>query len=260
MKQTLTLAAPYHDPDGCYNSVFQELLSQLKRNFTHITLSVTPSTKENNYEFLQFLEKNGVYIFYNKQRSSVSNHSINALRTAFEGSKDKIFFGFIDRILYSLALNRQDFINSLGSAKEESCVIFQRSEKAWSTHPDNYRQVEKMVSGMLQLLAGKDLELNPCAFLFDVKTAKTLVDQSKTQGWSIWGEWVLLILKNRIPYTAINVDWLSWEDPFWEKEELPVLKSRKESSPEETLKRLQMNLPIANLLQEERFLSIFKVV
>lgn len=260
MKQKLILAAPYHDPQGIFNSVFKGYLSELQKYFT-ICLSITPVTQKANSLFIDYLKNQGVKTYFNDPNSSLADHSRNALKLALkEEGEQQIFFGFIDRILFAISHSEKaNFLKDLEETRERNCVLFQRSSKAWMTHPGNYREIEQTVSRMMKILTGITLELNPCAYLLNRKTAGMILGQSLVSDWSVWGEWVLLILKNKVEYNALAVDWLEWEDPFWEETDPPRLRQTRENDPKETLKRLQTNLPIANLLLEKRFAGLVQV-
>jgi hypothetical protein len=63
----------------------------------------------------------------------------------------------------------------------------------------------------------------------------------------------LLAKKNRIPITWRKVDWLAWKDPYWEHCPPEELKRSREASQDETIKRINMNVPAMLLLTEQRF-------
>ena len=60
-------------------------------------------------------------------------------------------------------------------------------------------------------------------------------------------------MRNGIPVTTRRVDWLAWEDPYWERVDPADLKQAREASREETLKRIRMNVPVLSMLTEDRF-------
>jgi hypothetical protein len=53
--------------------------------------------------------------------------------------------------------------------------------------------------------------------------------------------------------TTCQVDWLTWEDPYWERVAPDALKRCRENSQAETIKRLRWNVPLMLLLTEDRF-------
>lgn len=257
---SIIFSVPYHDPAGLYNLEFQKHLTLLKTIFVIVCLSVTSETKKRNKSFIDFLKSQGIQLIYNNPKSSIGDHSRNAIKLAIQQNipHSVVFFGFLDRVLFNLtSSHKEQFVNDIQLFSRKECVIFQRSPKAWKTHPNNYQYVERTVSGIFQLLTGQNLELNPCAFLLSHKSAKILLDYSTTNSWAIWGEWVLLAITKKLGLTTPKVNWLSWEDPFWSKQDLEQLKKTREVNPKETLKRLHTNLPIIQLLLEERFKAFF---
>jgi hypothetical protein len=76
--------------------------------------------------------------------------------------------------------------------------------------------------------------------------------------WSITGEWILLALKHSFSIDTKKVDWLSWEDPYWEKENSESLRKKRGCSNIETIKRIRSNLPFFELFTESRFEEVFK--
>jgi hypothetical protein len=106
---------------------------------------------------------------------------------------------------------------------------------------------------MFEFLHGKFIELMPCAFIMSYPAASVILSQSVSASFDVWGEWVLLAMKNHIPITTQKVDWLAWKDPYWEHVEPDKLRYHRETSQEEVFKRINMNVPCMLMLTEERF-------
>ncbi len=252
---------PYHDPEGKYNEVFKKNFQTLKRTFSQIFISVTPLTYIKNRVFIDLLSAEGFIVYENKTDSHIGDHFRNALLLSQKNVRndEKIFFSFIDRVLYILESQRaKDFLNDLNFAENGKLIIYERSAKAWFTHPGNYRTIEKFANIQLKLLSGVDIEMNFCAIVLAKDAAEKILNDSQANGWEIPGEWMLLALMNSIQLATKKVDWLSWEDPFWEKVHAIVLKKEREQSQEETIKRIKTNLPFLELLVEDRFKKIYK--
>ena len=60
-------------------------------------------------------------------------------------------------------------------------------------------------------------------------------------------------MKNDITVTTEKVDWLAYQHPFWEGVDPNVMKRDREVSREETVRRINMNMPVALMLAEDRF-------
>jgi hypothetical protein len=96
-----------------------------------------------------------------------------------------------------------------------------------------------MISRVFELLSGRFIGLSPCGFIFSYATANTILDQSTSASYDVWGEWVLLAMKNNIPIRTQKADWLMWEHPYWEGVGPEKLKQSRERSREETIKAHQ---------------------
>jgi hypothetical protein len=252
-------AFPYHDPDGIYNQVFERQLDHLKTAFDSICISASPPTLASNTAFVDYLGQQGCHLFANQPGSMLGDHFRQALRLAVShtGDRQPVFFGFIDRILFVLETHwKEHFLQDLKECATRECVLFERSAFAWDTHPANYREMEQMVSRAGEWLYGESIELGLCGLILSATAARVIVDQSISPSVEVLAEWVLLAMKNNIPITAKKVDWVLWEDPYWEGIAPEILKQQREQSREETTKRITMNAPFLLVMAEERFRNL----
>jgi hypothetical protein len=246
----------YYDPSGKYNQVFRRQLETLKSTFDAICVSAVAPTAKHNAEFVCWLEEQGCIVFHNAPNTSGGDHARAALRLATEQAQGRqpIFFGFLDRVLFALETAwRTSFLQDIKAYQASEFLIFERSPSAWDTHPSNYREIEQMVSRMFELLCGKFIELMPCALLLSCSVANTVLSQSSSPSYEVWAEWTLLAMKNGIAITTKKVDWLAYQHPYWEQVEPDKLEREREASREETVKRIEMNVPVALLMTEDRF-------
>jgi len=252
----MMLTLPYYDPRGIHNRVFRRQLDTLQSLFNHIFIAEIWPTARDNAGFVAYLADRGCHVSAGAPSAPFGEPALEALRRAAEddGSSESIFYGFLDRLLFALESPwRQELLSDVPRHAGAPCVVFQRSAAASASHPDNYRESEQMVSRMLEWLCGRAIELSPGAFILSRQTARVLASQSTCQTPAIWGEWVLLALKNGIPIDTPAVDWLAWEDPFWEQADPAQLKRARQESRDETIKRIQWNAALMAILAEERF-------
>jgi len=108
--------------------------------------------------------------------------------------------------------------------------------------------MENHISGIGALLFGRKIEYNTCAFLMDTTTAKKILSRSKATGINTLGEWIVLCqkLSRTLPKTK-KVDWLAWEDPYWEKKSATELRRQKELDLKETTSRIRSNSEFISL-------------
>ena len=252
----MILAFPYHDPQGKCNSTFRRQLTTLQSFFNAVCVGVSPWTVGDNASFCSDLKAQGCLLYPNSSDSTIGDHSRTALQLAVEQSRGRqpIFFGFLDRLLFALETeHRVSFLQDLDHYRQANCMVFERSPSAWRTHPANYAEIERMISRMAELLYGSYMELSPCALILSAETAERLLHTSTNESWAVWAEWLLLAAKHQIPITVKRVDWLAWEDPFWEQAQADTLKRAQENNRDEVLKRIQFNAPVAQLMTEPRF-------
>lgn len=253
----MILTFPYYDPDGQYNRSFQRQLAVLQSAFDAVCVSVVSPTGGDNADFVRYLKAQGCAVFDNPAGATIGDQSREALRLALEHTDQPIFFGFLDRILFALETEwRRLFLQDIKVYCTAEFLVFERSQAAWNTHPSNYREIEHMVSRMFELLCGRSIELMPCALLMSHDAASVIASQSTSPHHEVWAEWALLAMKNGIPITTRKVDWLAWEHPYWAGINPGELKHDRESSPDEVIKRIKMNVPVASMLTEERFRNL----
>jgi len=247
------LTYTYYDPRGRREMALRRELPVLRATFAQICVSAIPPLHD---EFLKSLEAEGCAVYHNVPGASVGDHARAALRLGIEHAPRDgfIFYGFDDRILYALDSEwRALFLDDMRAEPGADAVVFERTPAAWATHPDNYREIERMVSRAFELLCGRWIELGICALMMSAHAAEIVLPQSTAAGFEVWGEWVLLALRERLAVTTHAVDWLAWEDPYWENVAPERLKREREISREETRRRIYMNAPCLALLSEERF-------
>jgi hypothetical protein len=253
----MVLTFPYYDPDGRYNRAFRRQLAALQSAFDAVCVSVAPPTRKDNAGFVRYLEAQGCAVFDNPTEATIGDQSRQALRLALQYTGQPIFFSFLDRILFALETEwRWSFLQDLKVYQTAEFLVFERSQAAWDTHPSNYREIEQTVVRMFELLCGRSIELMPCALILSHDAASAILSQSTSPHHEVWAEWMLLAMKNGIPITTRKVDWLAWEHPYWEGVDSAELKRRHEASPDEVVKRIRMNVPVALMLTEERFRAL----
>jgi hypothetical protein len=253
------LAFPYYDPTGKFNGGLQRQMPALMAMFDGVCASVAAPTATENAEFVRALLEQSWWLAENAPGTQHGEHSRQALRLAVRHAQpgQAIFFGFLDRVLFALETEWRDaFLGDVERYRGEEFVLFERSPRAWETHPANGREIEQMASRMFEFLHGYAIDLMPCGFVFSLETARALLAESVHASTAVWGEWVLLALKNKIPLTRRQVDWLAWKDAYWDGVEAAQLKRARETSQGETLKRIKMNVPVMEMLVEERFRTL----
>ena len=135
-------------------------------------------------------------------------------------------------------------------------MVFERTPAAWATHPANYKEVEGMTSRLGELLFGSTVDWCACALIFGADVSRAIVKSSNNHSYAVWAEWLLLAAQQGATIASTEVDWLAWEDPFWEQVDGESLRRVQESDPQQVVKRIHMHAPVALLMAEPRFRDI----
>jgi hypothetical protein len=154
---------------------------------------------------------------------------------------------YLDRVAFALEGEYRDpFLADIDSlATVDAPIIFQRSGIAWATHPQNYRQLEGIVTVVGSNLFGRELDYAWCHIAVPAGRLREILPWVKNPDLSMVAE-MIFYMQDEI-HTR-DVDWLSWEDPFIFSREPAELKHERENSLEETNKRLKYVLPMIETL------------
>jgi hypothetical protein len=243
------LVFPYHDPQGTFLPHLQAILPDLKGCFEHAYVCPPGSTLR-NADVMQWLRSDPFFsLFPFKSDLPIGTHFAHlyqqAARTAPPGQI--LHLCFLDRLAFALETDHHDAfladVEALSAA--DLPLIFQRSPKAWSTHPENYVRLEGFVTRIGENLFHKTLDYCWCHLALSAGELGRLMQEVTQPGWSLVAE-MILHLQHHI-HTR-DVDWLAWEDPFILGRQPGELKQERESSLAETEKRLSYVLPMVDLL------------
>jgi hypothetical protein len=124
-------------------------------------------------------------------------------------------------------------------------LIFHRSQYAWETHPQNYRQLEGIVTAVGRNLFGKELDYGWCHIVIQAKQLREIMLLVKNPDLSMVAEMIFYMQED---IKTRDVDWLAWEDPFILGRDANELKREREESLDETNKRLKYVLPMLETL------------
>jgi hypothetical protein len=154
---------------------------------------------------------------------------------------------FLDRLSFALESEYRDaFLAEIDSLSAGDVpLLFQRSEFAWQTHPQNYRDIEGIVTTVGSNLFGRELDYAWCHLVVRAGQLREIMPLVKNPDLSMVAE-MIFYLQEKIQ--TREVDWLAWEDPFVLEREAAELKRERENSLEETHKRLSYAVPMIETL------------
>jgi len=243
------LAFPFSDPDGRMFPHLQAILPDLKTHFERAYLCPPVSTLKHS-DHIQRLQADEFFTIFSAEREmQIGEHFAYLYRRAAEAAPvdQLLHLCYLDRMAFALEGNDRDsFLSDIASLSiNDVPLIFQRSETAWQTHPQNYRELEGMVTTMGRHLFDRDLDYAWCHIVVRAGQLREIMPLVKTPGLSMVAE-MIVYLQDHIK--TREVDWLAWEDPFIFSREASEFKREREHSLEETRKRLNYVLPMLQTL------------
>jgi len=245
------LAFPFNDPDGGMFRHLQSILPDLKGHFEHAYLCPPFSTLK-WVEHIQQLQADDFFtIFPVDVEMRIGEHFAYLYQRAAEMADpdQALHLCFLDRLAFAL---EGEYRNSLladidSLTNTDLPLIFQRSKNAWETHPQNYRDIEGIVTTVGRSLFNRDLDYAWCHIVVHAGQLREIMPLVKNPDLSMVAE-MIYYLQNEI-HTR-DVDWLAWEDPFILSRDVDELKHERENSLEETLKRLSYVVPMIETLKK----------
>jgi hypothetical protein len=243
------LAFPFNDPSGTMFHHLQVILPDLKCHFERAYLCPPPPTRQ-HIDHIQQLETDEFFTIFRVDREmQIGEHFAYLYRRAAETAPpdQMIHLCFLDRLTFALEGKYRDlFLADIDSlAVKDVPLIFQRSELAWETHPQNYRDIEGIVTTVGRNLFGRDLDYAWCHIVVRAGQLREIMPFVKNPDLSMVTEMIFYLQEN---IQTRNVDWLAWEDPFVLGREASELKCERENSLEETHKRLSYAVPMIETL------------
>lgn len=243
-----------HDKDGIFFDHLEKILPHLKIIFNKAVVSITPPTLELQKGRVEKLLKDPFFeIVYNPPGTRVGDHFLAGFGKAAEisGKNELLHLCNIDRLAFILETEHKDqFINDILWAEDQtSPILFQRSRKAWSTHPKNYFAIESAATRVGEILFKKTMDYVWCHLAVRSNELKEILPKIKTHDLTVTTGMVLE-LKDKL--ITKDVDWLSWEDPYILGKDSKTYKEEREKSSEENEKRLSYTIPTIKMLLEHR--------
>ncbi len=232
--------------------MFQHLraiLPDLKRHFERAYLCPPLSTWEYS-DHIQQLQADDFFILFPPEREmQIGEHFAYLYRRAAETAPPNqiIHLCYLDRMAFALEGEYRDvFLRDIDSLSHADVpLIFQRSQIAWETHPQNYRELEGLVTKVGRNLFGKDLDYAWCHIAVPAGELREIMPLVRNPDLSMVAEMIFYLQEN---IHTREVDWLAWEDPFVLSRDANELKREREQSMDEMRKRLSYVLPMIDTL------------
>lgn len=243
------IAFPFTDPDGTMFHHLQTILPDLKKHFERAYICPPLSTLQNSEHIQQLKTDDFFTIFPVDREMQIGEHFAYLYQHAAETahSDQCIHLCYVDRLAFALEGPYRDAlladVDSLFG--RDVPLVFQRSEFAWNTHPQNYRQLEGIVTTVGRNLFGRELDYAWCHIVVQAGQLRAIMPLVKNPDLSMVAE---MIFYMREEIKTRDVDWLAWEDPFIFGRDDDELRRERENSLAETNKRLRYILPMIETL------------
>ena len=243
------LAFPFNDPDGRMFPHLQAILPDLKEHFERAYICPPLSTQK-HVEHIERLRSDKFFkVFAAPHEMQLGEHFAYLYQRAVDSAPpDQILhLCYLDRLAFALEGEYRDsFLADIDSLSLATVpLIFQRSQAAWETHPQNYRELEGVVTTVARNLFGRDLDYAWCHLAACAGQLREIMPRVRNPDLSMVAEMIFYMQEN---IQTRDVDWLAWEDPFILGRAPLELKHEREASLEETHKRLSYVLPMVETL------------
>lgn len=243
------LAFPFNDPDGTMFHHLQAILPDLKIHFERAYIC-PPSSTWKHVDHMQRLQADDFFTIFPVDREmQIGEHFAYLYKYAAETAPQEqiLHLCYLDRLAFALKGEyRESFLADIDSLSiGDVPLIFQRSQKAWETHPQNYRDLEGMVTTVGRHLFGRELDYAWCHIAVPAGKLCEIMPLVKNPDLSMVAEMIFYLQPN---IRTRDVDWLAWEDPFVLSREATELKRERETSQDETKKRLRYVIPMIDTL------------
>jgi hypothetical protein len=244
-----SLAFPFNDPDGTMFSHLESILPDLKEHFERAYI-LPPLSTQRHVDHLQQLQDDDFFTIFHVDRDiQIGELFLYLYQRAGEmAHPDQILhLCYLDRLAFTLEGEyRHLFLADIDSLSVRDVpLIFQRSPLAWETHPQNYREIEGLVTTVGRHLFGQELDYAWCHIVVLASQLREIMPRVEHPGLSMVAEMIYYLQPH---IQTRQVDWLAWEDPFILGREAAELKQERENSLEETHKRLSYTLPMIQML------------
>ena len=246
------LAFPYYDLDSSLFPHLQAILPDLKEHFEHAYVC-PPLPMQKQTRIIEYLHADDFFTVFpldtDLQVGEVFAHLYQRAADAAH-PEQPIHLCYLDRMAFTLEGEyRASFLRDVDSVSPADLpLIFHRSPLAWESHPQNYRDIEGMVTTVGRHLFGVELDYAWCHIVVQARQLREVIPLVKLPNISMVAEMVYYM---QADIHTREVDWLAWEDPFILGRDAAELKHERETSLEETQKRLAYALPMIEFLTNQ---------
>lgn len=228
-------------------------MPQLQRVFSRAYVSISPQTLSTQGESAARLQASPFFrLTHPPPDAAIGDQFLSAYRAAATelAPASVLHLCFLDRVLYALDGEHHDaFAADVHRVKaRETPRLFVRSAAAWQTHPAHYHEIESWATRAGEVLLGRALDWTWCHLAVTARDLLDILPRVRYRNLTVLAE-ILYSLRDRI--TTQEVDWLAWEDPYFEGRDRDEMRRERNTSAAETRKRLGYVLPVIQFLLDQ---------
>ncbi len=192
----VTLAIPYHDPDGEQNEQLRQMLPLLTQRFAHIVVNASPETQDAP---LAQLAAVGASIAY--QDRAVAHEDIvqigkirrDLLAQALQTPSPYILYCDGDRVLHWAKHYPDELAAVVARVPDYDFTIFGRTPRAFESHPRIQTETERIINEVYARISGHEWDITAAARGLSCNAAQAIVDGSQDDTFGVDASWPLLI-------------------------------------------------------------------
>lgn len=203
----MKILSSIHDPEAIYLPLINELKEHLKQLLHNPIIAVTSAT---NPQIVEVLKEIGFEIteggLYGESRISV-------VQAAIKSDFNLFFYCDLDKLLHWIKFEKDEFAQLLNMQLSCDFLILSRTQKAWDTYPESWKQTESIANYLSSKVFGCEIDVYTGDVIFNRKSAEIIASQAQEKNWGSCFEFPLLAFKSGLKVDSQEVNGLSWEDP-----------------------------------------------
>ena len=190
---------PIHDPDGLIFHHLDRIAPLLKGHFLTAFLGVTAITNDRYPVQVNELARDDFFQLFVTPRDAHIGRQFKILyqQAASSSPPDQILhLCYPDRLAFALQDEfRDQFLMDITAiTPDRTPIIFQRSPKAWETHPRNYYEIESFITTVSTRLLGKAIDFAWCHLALQAFQLTEVLANVKRHDLSMVAEMIIPII------------------------------------------------------------------
>jgi hypothetical protein len=198
-----------HDPDGRSIPFYKTLKSQFESVYSELYITIS---EESSLDLRNELE-NSLFKIKIIPRKGVTHARHEVLAFGMGGSSNYFHYCDFDRILTWAYKYPYELKNMVKKIPQCDYTIIGRSKKAFSTHPVEWIETERIANKIFSLEFGQEVDITAGSCGFSQKSAELILEHSKDKMTD--AEWPMIIHRiGKLGVCYEAADGLEYQDEF----------------------------------------------